>query len=496
MFYLHYSFGNALAFAQTQEHWNFVETPPGWQHKLISLVSLEPFWGVYVPGSKRYWANFEPHDNPLFSLMFWNPILFAAVAGLLVYGIRKRWLTGVEGVLGVGLLAIPYLTRSYEMSMASHGRFGAVVVVSYLVLGRLLAKAPSLLACGACVGCTVLLCLWSALFAGRLSVVVRGKQRQEYSIMHAQHRSRAFTLIELLLVISLIAVLLGLLFPAVQQVRSAAVRAQCRNNLRQIGLGLHAFHDTHRFFPHSGGLPPGGNKAPTPTIATTIKKWGVGDPRYAAPLQPGPWTYSILPFIEQTDAYQNQVYAVAVKSYMCPARGRQNPQTVPPQDPVFTGVTYTNGGINPWGKTDYAGSVYVMLGNLGLSGNPARATMVKGKTERIADITDGLSNTILVGEKSLDTRAYNTGGWFWDEPIFAGGGAGGTVRGGSLVLRDGKEIDFGNNWGSAHDSVTYFLFGDNSVREIAYSVPQKTMRALLTPAGGEVVPDFLDNEGK
>src|SRR5439155_18091247 len=133
-------------------------------------------------------------------------------------------------------------------------------------------------------------------------------------------------------------------------------------------------------------------------------------------------------------------------------------------------------GVSTWGKTDYAGNVYVVLGNLALNNYPRRPKLT-GKTERIADISDGLSNTIVIGEKSIDTRAYNTGGWFWDEPIFAGGGAGGTVRGGSLVLRDREGVNFGNNWGSAHASGAHFLFGDNSVREIAYRVEEKTMRA-------------------
>src|SRR5207237_8598787 len=133
------------------------------------------------------------------------------------------------------------------------------------------------------------------------------------------------------------------------------------------------------------------------------------------------------------EACEKQVYAVAVPRFMWPLRGRENPQIVPAEDPIFTQWTYNNGGVNPWGKTDYAGNVNVVLGNLALNNDP-RGPMLTGKTERIADIIDGLSNTILIGEKAIDTRAYNTGGWLWDEPIFAGAGAGGTARGGSLLL--------------------------------------------------------------
>src|SRR5437899_10961839 len=129
--------------------------------------------------------------------------------------------------------------------------------------------------------------------------------------------------------------------------------------------------------------------------------------------------------MEINDVYQKQVYGAAIKIYMCPTRGRNNPQTVPARDPVFPEWTYNNGSVNPWGKTDYAGNVNVILGNLALNNHPS-GPILTGKTKRIQDITDGLSNTILVGEKAIDTQAYNTGGWFWDEPIFAGGGAGGT----------------------------------------------------------------------
>jgi hypothetical protein len=97
--------------------------------------------------------------------MFWDPILFVAAAALLVYGARKRWLSASEILLGVGLLAIPYVTRSFEMSMGSQARFAAVVVVNYLVIGRLLAQGSALLTNAVCVAASILLCTWSALFA-------------------------------------------------------------------------------------------------------------------------------------------------------------------------------------------------------------------------------------------------------------------------------------------------------------------------------------------
>jgi prepilin-type N-terminal cleavage/methylation domain-containing protein/prepilin-type processing-associated H-X9-DG protein len=299
------------------------------------------------------------------------------------------------------------------------------------------------------------------------------------------HRSSlGFTLIELLVVIAIIAVLIGLLIPAVQKVREAAARSKCQNNLKQVGLALHHFHDVNGCFPTSGGYP--GNGVATPIIATvtdgTPKYWGVGDPRLPVRQQTGPWAYSILPQLEMSAAYQNRTFAVAVPTYMCPSRGRQNPQLVPDVDPLSPNHAFISGGVNPWGKTDYAANPRIAIGN---TGNSART----GKTLNFDGITDGTSNTILAGEKSLDPRAYDTGSWLWDEPIFAGGGAGGTVRSGTAVLRDIPGVNFVDTWGSPHTSGCQFLFADGSVRSIQFETAESVMNPLLTPSGGEVPPN-------
>jgi prepilin-type N-terminal cleavage/methylation domain-containing protein len=299
----------------------------------------------------------------------------------------------------------------------------------------------------------------------------------------------AFTLLELLVVAAIVGLLSGLLGVAVQRARATAARNQCDNNLRQIGVGLHLFHDTHGFFPHSGGLPKGGNKPPTPTIATNSKKWGVGDPNYSAQWQPGSWAFAILPFVEQSVVYQKQMYGAPVKTYMCPARGRENPQLVPDDDPIFPDWHYTHGGVNPWSKTDYAGNVNIMMGNLALNNDP-RGTRLTGATSRISQVADGLSNTILIGEKSLDPRAYNTGAWLWDEPVFAGGGAGGTVRGGTRLLQDRVGVKFSNNWGSIHSGAVPFVFSDGGSRHLAYGTAHVTIKALMTTMGNEPVTEY------
>lgn len=302
--------------------------------------------------------------------------------------------------------------------------------------------------------------------------------------MRAFKKRSGLTLIEILVVIVIIGVLVGLLLPAVQKAREAAARAQCANNLKQCGLALQQFHDVNGFFPSNGGYRPNLDKQ---WIAVANRKqtwwWGLGNPSLSARQQTGSWAYAILPYLEQQGAFQNRDYGLALSLYMCPSRGRLNPQAVPPQDPIFPQFTYINGGINPWGKTDYAGNLQIITAKLE-SGLPA------GTPLAIRDTTDGTSNTILLGEKSMDPRTYNTGGWLWDEPIFAGGGAGGTVRSGRKVQRDAIGIKFFNEWGSAHVGGAQFLWEDGSVRMISFGTPKGIMRALLTPAGGEVVPGF------
>ncbi len=136
------AFDEPFAWAKAHSHWKLFTTP-AWPDKLQSLLTLEPVWSMFVASSPRYWAKWEWHENPVFSLLVANPILFVFTGALIVLGAKKHWLTGPETLLSLGLLLMPYWGRGYENSMLAMGRFCAAAVPLYLVVGKLSTRLPN-----------------------------------------------------------------------------------------------------------------------------------------------------------------------------------------------------------------------------------------------------------------------------------------------------------------------------------------------------------------
>jgi prepilin-type N-terminal cleavage/methylation domain-containing protein len=294
-------------------------------------------------------------------------------------------------------------------------------------------------------------------------------------------RGRAFTLIELLVVIAIIAILIGLLVPAVQKVREAAARMQCSNNLKQITLGTANMADTY-----SGALP--GSIGLYPNISA---KAGVG----SAYNGNGGLFLFILPFIEQDNLYKS---SLILDDTVAPGDGRngKNPTYSQWQNPVHDGSNvktyvcpsdYTIGQFAKRSRTSY-----------GINGQVFREGFWAKNTLRFpASFTDGTSNTILFTEKLAET--FNCTGCcnnykdnYWPDwgPIISSQDCSEPTGPAALFQSNCKGIPSscdGNRASTPHTAGINAALGDGSVRFVSSGVSPNTWWYAMTPAGGETL---------
>jgi prepilin-type N-terminal cleavage/methylation domain-containing protein len=288
-------------------------------------------------------------------------------------------------------------------------------------------------------------------------------------------RSRtAFTLVELLVVIAIIGVLIALLLPAVQKVREAAARSQCANNLKQLGLAVHNYHDNYKGIPHTRR-----------------------DPRET-------WAVLLLPYLEQDNLYKQwdltkkyyeqrpEVRQQPLSVYLCPTRRSVSGKVISIATDIEQGTT---GPLVPGACGDYAACAgdptsindyHPNHTEVRVNGRkPANGAFWLGgyRPVTFAMITDGLSNTLFIGEKHIPNFRFGEGP---DGSIYNGDHGSGFKRAGvGAPLAKGPTGS--GQFGSYHSDICQFVMGDGSVRAIAVSIDLTNLGRLANREDGEVI---------
>jgi type II secretory pathway pseudopilin PulG len=301
-----------------------------------------------------------------------------------------------------------------------------------------------------------------------------------------------------LVVIAIIAILIGLLLPAVQKVREAAARTQSQNNLKQLVTAMHNHQDSKGYLPYNG-------RRVSSTTTPPLLNAGVANPNMEGT---GSWAFQLLPYIEQENAYRQWTFDGATfpagvtahhikqKLLICPGRDRGKGYKT-------TGNAGPNGVANQASGpvTDYALNCQINSPNTNTNFTSGCDKNGADNRRRIETIRDGSSNTIMLGEKALrigehaDDSANN-----WDEAIIQGGWGGTGRRGNDINSNDAAGVasfylvrdNLANNpvhnehYGAPWSGGVHFALSDGSVRSVSFTIDATKLCVSLCPVDGAV----------